>query len=330
MFPTALVAAILSLDVVVAQYTATYDPANLPPTSEKDQIGTNQCGTGSNQTSLCQNVYVNSARDFCVWGPPTPNGVIGNLEQIVVAYCSISGHGTRLIPQGALQGVHFLETPDYVQVTGVGDLTKIDIQAGDAGGELDPHGADGLGNPHGGLVFSNVWNSSQGLGQQIHEWTNFMAANQFCIRVCKPGPNAPGWCEHIYDLTGCDWNIPGDYSPGYSSCKGNSGIPMGQYPQPDGTTSTWHQGDGATPPAHPPPASSSCTTYQSAELFAATFTATGSTITSAPTQTATATGTIAAQTSPSAALRSLNSDFGLLACLTALVGTALGSLVILA
>lgn len=62
--------------------------------------------------------------------------------------------------------------------------------------------ADGLGNPHGGLVFSNVWNSSQGLGQQIHEWTNFMAANQFCIRVCKPGPNAPGWCQHIYDLTG--------------------------------------------------------------------------------------------------------------------------------
>jgi hypothetical protein len=92
-------------------------------------------------------------------------------------------------------------------------------------------------------VFSNVWNGSQGLGQQIHEWTNFMAADQFCIRICKPGPNAPQWCQHIYDLQGydellsmpsmivralkhvasCAWNEPGDYGPGFSSCKGNSG-----------------------------------------------------------------------------------------------------------
>ena len=28
---------------------------------------------------------------------------------------------------------------------GVGDLTKINVAAGDAGGELDPHGADGNG-----------------------------------------------------------------------------------------------------------------------------------------------------------------------------------------
>jgi hypothetical protein len=40
-----------------------------------------------------------------------------------------------------------VKTPDYVQVTGVGDFTKINIPRGDAGGELDPHGADGNGNP---------------------------------------------------------------------------------------------------------------------------------------------------------------------------------------
>ncbi len=33
-----------------------------------------------------------------------------------------------------------LETPDFIQVTGTGDLTKIDIKSGDTGGELDPHG----------------------------------------------------------------------------------------------------------------------------------------------------------------------------------------------
>lgn len=34
-------------------------------------------------------------------------------------------------------------------------------------GELDPHGADGLGNPHGGLVFSSAFGSLR----QAHEWT---------------------------------------------------------------------------------------------------------------------------------------------------------------
>lgn len=47
------------------------------------------------------------------------------------------GKGTRLIPDGTLKGVHFVKTPDYVQVTGVGDLTKINIPAGDAGGYVE-------------------------------------------------------------------------------------------------------------------------------------------------------------------------------------------------
>ena len=54
-------------------------------------------------------------------------------------------HNMRLIPDGAITGAHFVQTPDYVQVTGVGDLTLLNIPAGDDGGELDPHGADGNG-----------------------------------------------------------------------------------------------------------------------------------------------------------------------------------------
>lgn len=56
-----------------------------------------------------------------------------------------------------------MQTPDFVQVTGkflrlvfflnilliglagVGDLTQLNIPAGNDGGELDPHGADGNG-----------------------------------------------------------------------------------------------------------------------------------------------------------------------------------------
>ncbi|EDR08199.1 uncharacterized protein LACBIDRAFT_297602 [Laccaria bicolor S238N-H82] len=236
-----------------AQYSATYLPSNAPPTTEEGQVGTNQCGTALNQTSMCQNAYINSLTDFCIWAPPNPgpDSVIGNTERIEVAWCLKNGTGARLIPDGAITGAHFVQTPDYVQVTGTGDLTLLNIPAGDAGGELDPHGADGNGNPIGGLVFSTAF----GPIQQIFEWTNFVAANQFCFRACKPGPNAAALCEHIYDIMGCAWNMPGNYDTGFDTCKGDSGEPMGVY-----GASTFHQGDAVTPPAHPAPSSSSCVT----------------------------------------------------------------------
>lgn len=59
-----------------------------------------------------------------------------------------SGYGTRLIPAGSIKGAHFVQTPDYVQITGIGDLTSMNIPAGDSGGELDPHGATGNGAFH--------------------------------------------------------------------------------------------------------------------------------------------------------------------------------------
>lgn len=38
---------------------------------------------------MCQNVVLNSASDFCLWGPPGTNpdeNHIGKIEEIVVAY----------------------------------------------------------------------------------------------------------------------------------------------------------------------------------------------------------------------------------------------------
>jgi hypothetical protein len=78
---------------------------------------------------------------------PRVLGNVGDNEREAVAYCTKSGRGTRTIPNGTLQGVHFVRTPEYVQITGVGDFTKINIPAGDSGGELDNKGADGKGNP---------------------------------------------------------------------------------------------------------------------------------------------------------------------------------------
>ena len=47
-----------------------------------------------------------------------------------------------------------------------GDFSKINIAEGDMGGELDPHGATGNGNPVGGNVTSNI------TGEDVHyeEW----------------------------------------------------------------------------------------------------------------------------------------------------------------
>ena len=65
----------------------------------------------------------------------------------MVAWCTKPGHGTRLIPAGALQGVQWMKTPDYVQAVGYIDQTFINILRGDWGGEMDPHGADLVSKP---------------------------------------------------------------------------------------------------------------------------------------------------------------------------------------
>ncbi|EAU85085.2 macrofage activating glycoprotein [Coprinopsis cinerea okayama7 len=227
-----------------------YLPTDLPNKSQNGQYGTNNCGTGSSQSSNCQTAWINSATDFCLYGPPSL-GTIGDTERFAVSYCTKSGRGTRTIPDGTLQGVHFVRTPEYVQITGVGDFTKMNIPFGDDGGEMDNRGADGKGNPIGGLLFGNTFGS----GLQYHEWTQFISYREFCIRACI-GPRSKQLCNHIYDIMGCWWNIPANYSPGvYEECQGDPAIPMGVY-----GTSTWYQGVSPTPPPHPAPASSSCST----------------------------------------------------------------------
>ncbi|OSD05160.1 hypothetical protein PYCCODRAFT_1450700 [Trametes coccinea BRFM310] len=294
MFRYAPLLSLTLASVALAQtYSATYLPTNTPKQSEQGQSGTNQCGSGHDQNSMCQNAYLNSLDDWCVFAPPQPgaNSTIGDTERIEVAWCTKDGHGTRLIPDGTITGAHFVQTPDYVQITGVGDLTKINIPAGDEGGELDPHGADGNGNPIGGLVFSNAFT---GQYQQLHEWTNFVSDSQFCFRGCKDGPNAPALCQHIYDVMGCMWNMPGNYDAGsFDKCLGDTGEPMGVY-----GTSTFHQGDPSTPSAHPAPSTSSCTTTSTISNGVAAANASGSG-SSSGSASATTTGSTSATNSAS-------------------------------
>jgi hypothetical protein len=52
---------------------------------------------------------------------------------------------------------------------------------------------------------------------------NFMSNSEFCFRGCKDGTNAPALCQHVYDVMGCGWNMPGNYNPGFDECDGVSG-----------------------------------------------------------------------------------------------------------
>jgi hypothetical protein len=228
-----------------------------PHTTEKGQYGYNDCGTIDSPKSNCQTLRVNNVQDFCLWGPPYVS-TIGNSEAVQVAWCSAPGHGSRLMPKGTLSGVHWISTPHYIQITGQGDFTKINLDPNnnDGGGELDPHGADGNGNPVGGIAIAKI----NGQNVQIQEWTQFISNTEFCIRLCRPGPDAAKWCQHIYDVMGCYWNEPGNYDNGFDTCAANDvAEPMGIYRQGDGSLSTWYQGEYPTPSAQAPAASSQCT-----------------------------------------------------------------------
>lgn len=120
------------LDALPIQYMG----SNRIPGGGEPQTGWNQCANNTwNQKSLCQTAWINNILDWCIWGPPD-GGDIGSTERIAVAYCTTGKHGTRVIPDGTLTGAHFLKTPSYVQVSGIGDFTSIGIPQGDDGGEM--------------------------------------------------------------------------------------------------------------------------------------------------------------------------------------------------
>lgn len=263
------------------------------------QWGYNRCNsTTEGQDSLCQTALINAIDDFCLWGPPEGPATIGDSEGEAVAYCNKPGKGTRLIPAGTISGMQFTRTPDYIQIVGFLDQTKIGITKGDSGGEMDGHGADLRGNPMGGLVYSNAWsNGNNNSYIQAPEWHNFIGNDYFCFKVCDPSkPNDARYCEHIFDRIGCMYNAPSAAKDGeFTACKGDNQDFPGIYTDASGAVQTYTQppeslGPITTMPYQPKvPASSECVTYRSEDLFAAVATVlpSGSSAASASTATST-------------------------------------------
>lgn len=155
------------------------------------QSGYNLCNsTTEGPDSQCQTAVFNSIEDFCFWGGPGTTGTdqIGVVEAAVVAYCSRSGHGARIFPEGTFQSLQFIKTPAYIQLVGYLNQTAgLNLAPEDTGGELDPHGADLLGNPLGGLFYSTGFaNGDNKTYVQTQSWTNFVGAGLFCLKLCDP------------------------------------------------------------------------------------------------------------------------------------------------
>ncbi|KAK0555773.1 hypothetical protein OC846_000383 [Tilletia horrida] len=265
----------------LAKTTSTFDPQHmvkptfsidkLPKKWEKGQVGTNQCDKWKphNQNSMCQNVFFNSIHDFCLWGPIEPNSRIGSKEKEMVAYCTKEGYGTRLIPDGTIKRAHFVRAPSFFQLTGYGDFTKIGVRAKDDGGELDSHGADGYGNPPGGIVFSRTIPGTNHKWTQMHEWASFMSATEFSFRACfDTAPEKLRLCPHQYDEMGARFSHPGDYGSGFDECHGDDGHFPGWYRMTKTVSGTavysssfFWQGDAHTPKPHKPGKTSDCKSY---------------------------------------------------------------------
>ncbi|TIB96283.1 hypothetical protein E3Q18_03207 [Wallemia mellicola] len=196
-------------------------------------------GTDVNQSSEARLVSINSIDDFCFFGPKEAGKTIGDTEAEQVAWCTQPRNNARVIPDGTITSAHFVKTDAYVQVRAQGDFTKIGVQDGDYGGELDPHGATGDGNPVGGNITSNV----SGSDVSYQEWMEFLSYNQVCIRACIAGNETfgtPVMCEHKLDEMGCDFVMPGSNDEGFDTCEGDVAYPPGVYPV-DGGFSTFAQ-----------------------------------------------------------------------------------------
>ncbi|TIB71849.1 hypothetical protein E3Q23_03609 [Wallemia mellicola] len=209
--------------------TGTMGPTNPMPTMD----------TAINQGSDARLLSINGPDDFCLILQLTSTG---DVEGEVVAWCTKPRNNARLIPDGTITAVHYQKTPAFVQISALGDFTKVNVLSGDAGGELDPHGATGEGNPIGGNVTALV----NGQEQSYEEWMSFQSDSMFCARICTNSPyngwDAATWCQHELDEMGCEYVIPMSYEDGvFDSCDADAGFPPGVYPQDGDNYSTFHQ-----------------------------------------------------------------------------------------
>ncbi|KAF8137461.1 hypothetical protein EV363DRAFT_1293695 [Boletus edulis] len=156
-------------------YTESRSPQGTPYNVNGGRSTYDGCRAGP-----CQIAYLNSVEDFCLWAPSHPVlSATSSTEHTLVAWCTESAQGSLVIPDGTILGAHLVITPEYVQITGVGKLTNINVP---------PDGvvsASGQGYSDHRIVVTSVF----GQLEQISEWT-------------------------IHDIFGCSESVSGHYDTG--------------------------------------------------------------------------------------------------------------------
>ncbi|KAM0790781.1 hypothetical protein ACM66B_004629 [Microbotryomycetes sp. NB124-2] len=284
------------------------------------QSGYNICNaTTAGPDSQCQTAIINSMSDFCLWGAGGnhTDAHIGDVEGGVVAYCLNPARGGRQLPPSALKGMQMVKTNKYVQIVGKVDLTALNFDKVDEGGELDPSGADGAGNPIGGLVYSsNDLFGGDGL-EQVRRWNLFYDSGLFCLKICNLQRNDPNYCLNTYDTLACRYNMPSSFYDDetrhdqFVECDSGLQDVVGEYKQANGATATWSLPRPLPPDATLPytprvPASSNCKTYDRSALFAQATVVSAATTRAAT--TAKATGSVTAKHASLGAATSSKAD----------------------
>ncbi|KIK58594.1 hypothetical protein GYMLUDRAFT_227867 [Collybiopsis luxurians FD-317 M1] len=195
-------------------------------------------GTAINQTSDARLLSINAIDDWCIFAPPELQD-IADSETYEVAWCTQSRNDARVIPDGTITGVSLLKTDMYVQIMGYGNLTQLNIPAGDWGGELDPHGAYGSGNPIGGNVTTNI--TADGQTINVAEWMLYVSYEMFCFRACTWSNETYGAAAIVLltgfsptdelDEMGCQFVMPGnyDFNGTFETCEADVAYPPGWY-----------------------------------------------------------------------------------------------------
>ncbi|WWC94730.1 hypothetical protein V866_001578 [Kwoniella sp. B9012] len=178
-------------------------------------------------------LWLMSHEDFCVYGLSEENKgkMLSESVDNVISYCSKSGHGTRLIPDGTLKGVTYVRTPSWVQVSGSGDFSQIGISPDDSGAQFDSSSH----NPQGSSLIT-----SQG-GDPAKDWVTMISGQTFCVRACF---GDPAFCPTQYDSLGCYFLTSNGvgWDDVWQDCEGDEGDPPGVI---DGQTYT--PGSGPVP-----------------------------------------------------------------------------------
>ncbi|OCF61142.1 hypothetical protein L486_00786 [Kwoniella mangroviensis CBS 10435] len=215
-------------------YRRTYVNSTLVGRGDESNDKTKDNSDAQSQSqSQSKELRLVSHEDFCVYGLSEENKgkMLSESVDNVISYCSKSGHGTRLIPDGTLKGVTYVRTPSWVQVSGSGDFSQIGISSDDSGAQFDSSSH----NPQGSSLIT-----SQG-GDPAKDWVTMISGQTFCVRACF---GDPAFCPTQYDSLGCYFLTSNGvgWDDVWQDCEGDEGDPPGVI---DGQTYT--PGNGPVP-----------------------------------------------------------------------------------